>query len=240
MVKVICMKSTVIPYSLVRSKRKTLCLQIDSKGFLTVKAPLRLSAQKIDEFVRSRERWIYRTLHQVKQSIDLALPESLSENTLMLVLGNNIPFCFYDGSIIHLDEALYFPAKKRGRNEVAYLKQWLKIQAHALLLNKTQEWSKKLNISFRSVSIGSARKRWGSCNSKRDLRYSWYLIMLPLRLIDYVVVHELVHIKQFNHSRQFWDEVLKGLPSAKELKKELQVYHIKKETVPSSPCLVFD
>ncbi len=231
------MHNVVRSYKLVKSKRKTLCLHVDSKGSLIVKAPLKLAKHKIDQFVQSKERWIRRALDQIGQSIDLSLPVHLNEYSEIYFLGKKMPICFHDKPTIHLDKVLFFPSNKRGKNEIAHLEKWLKTQAFALLSSRTQEWSNKIKAPYHSMSIGSAKKRWGSCNSKADIRYSWYLIMLPLSLIDYIIVHELVHIKQFNHSPQFWKEVVQWLPQAKELKKELQAIQIKKETAPPSPCL---
>jgi predicted metal-dependent hydrolase len=97
-----------------------------------------------------------------------------------------------------------------------------KEDARKIILERLEFWNKYYNFKYGRVSIRNQRSRWGSCSSKGNLNFNFRIITLPLYLIDYVIVHELCHIGQFNHSQKFWDLVEETLPNYKELIQELK------------------
>jgi len=218
------MEKKTYDYKLIRSKRKTISLHIDAKGVLSVKAPVKTSLRVIEEIIYSKRRWIARVRQRLENTIELHFPDVLVEGQMLFFLGRQVPIVFWQGKTIELNEQLLFPSERKGEGESQYLKKWYKRQARLILTDRTQQWATRMQASYRKVSIGSARKRWGSCNSLGDIRYSWYLLMLPPHLIDYVVVHELTHIKELNHSPQFWSETCKVLSNARDLRLELHRY----------------
>ena len=105
---------------------------------------------------------------------------------------------------------------------------WLKKEASKYLLYRLNFFSKKYLIKFKSLEVKNFKARWGSCNTNLDIQLNWKLIMLPSRIIDYVVIHELCHIKVPNHSKSFWSHVSLMDPLYKEkskwLKKNRNIY----------------
>ena len=167
-------------YKLIRSKRKTLSLEITENLEVIVRAPNRLSQKSIDDFVLSKSDWI--------------------------------------------DEKLKLVAK-RVQNKKVYSSEdilHLKQKARAVLPVKIEFWSNKMRLYPRGVKITSAKKRFGSCSAKNSLCFSLYLFDYPDEAIDYVVVHELAHIKEHNHSKCFWKVVEQYLPDYKEREKLLK------------------
>jgi predicted metal-dependent hydrolase len=100
----------------------------------------------------------------------------------------------------------------------------LKKEAHSLLGARLRELAAKNSFNYRDFKVKRLSSRWGSCSSNGDITLNFFLIQLPWRLIDYVIIHELVHTIHHNHSRQFWDEVEKILPEAKSLRREIKIF----------------
>lgn len=112
--------------------------------------------------------------------------------------------------IILRDGCLLFPAGCKNRKDA--LIQWYRKQAKVLLTERTDSLALQYGLAFTSVKITGAAKRWGSCSRQGAINYSWRLVMCPMNVIDYVVVHELVHTVHHNHSKEFWAAVKAIMP----------------------------
>lgn len=99
---------------------------------------------------------------------------------------------------------------------------WYRKQAREILTQRMEHFCKLSGWSFTSMSINSARTRWGSCGPKNSINFSWRLVMAPMHVVDYVVVHELTHTVVKNHSRKFWEAVAGVMPDYKERRKWLR------------------
>ena len=99
---------------------------------------------------------------------------------------------------------------------------WYRKQAREILTQRMEHFSKLSGWTYTSISINSARTRWGSCGPKNSINFSWRLVMAPMSVIDYVVVHELAHTVVKNHSRKFWDAVASVMPDYKERRRWLK------------------
>ncbi|MDR1292184.1 MAG: Maf family protein [Clostridiales Family XIII bacterium] len=107
----------------------------------------------------------------------------------------------------------------------AHLIPLLKNVARRELPERTREWAARMGVRPTKVSVGSARKRWGSCKQDGGIRYTWRIMLGNERLVDYLVVHELAHLKQMNHSKRFWAVVEAALPDFKARRKELRALY---------------
>jgi predicted metal-dependent hydrolase len=96
-----------------------------------------------------------------------------------------------------------------------------KEQARVLIKSRLDFYNQFYNFNYNRVSIKNLKSRWGSCSSKKNLNFNYKLIFLPLDLIDYTIVHELCHLKQFNHSNEFWKLVAETIPDHKERRRRL-------------------
>lgn len=97
-------------------------------------------------------------------------------------------------------------------------------QAYVLAQKKVAELNIAYGFTFRHITIRNQKSRWGSCSTKGNLSFNYKIIHLPEKLVDYIVVHELCHLGQFNHSAQFWNLVAQTIPDHKERRKELKKY----------------
>jgi len=101
-------------------------------------------------------------------------------------------------------------------NAQDHIENWYRAQALDHITQRVGYWAQITGLKYRSIRINSATTRWGSCGYKDGLNFTWRLIMAPARVVDYVVIHELMHLKQKNHSKKFWAEVAKVMPNYKE------------------------
>ncbi len=113
--------------------------------------------------------------------------------------------------------------KKRKKRKSSITKHYVvhKEQARNLILNRIEFWNKYYDFSFKRVAIRNQKTCWGSCSSKKNLNFSYMILFLPTVLQDYIIVHELCHLKELNHSKNFWALVSKTIPDYKERKKQL-------------------
>jgi predicted metal-dependent hydrolase len=199
---------------LVRSKRKTLSLIIEPDGTLTVRAPLRMKEADIRDFIEIKKDWIKRKQAQALK--DAPVPHNYIDGEKFWYLGEEIPLCIIQGdkpalvvdSVFKLTESALPQAK-------VLFEKWYRKQARAVFIERTSRFVHSYNFTVGKVRISSARTRWGSCSSKRTLSFTWRLVMAPLEIIDYVVVHELCHLNELNHSKAYWAQVETILPDYK-------------------------
>lgn len=121
------------------------------------------------------------------------------------------------------NDALIVSQANDGKPLAVTLKTWLFQQAKETLLNRLSFQAERMNIQFSSFGLSNARTRWGSCSSKRRIRLNWRLVHCDVSLIDYVVVHELAHCLEMNHSQRFWNIVANHYPDYKNARKQLRL-----------------
>jgi hypothetical protein len=200
-----------ITYKLIRSKRRTLSLIVTADAELVVRAPLYLSDGKIEEFLTEKEQWITGKLVLAREKRPLT--KSYEEGEKLLYLGQEYPLSYVDtgDDIIKLRERFYVNTAARKRiREV--LRSWYIFEGYQVISPRVEDMAARLNCKVTDIKITRAEKRWGSCSSKGVICFSWRLIMAPLEVIDYVIIHELVHLKIRDHSPRFWRAVEAILP----------------------------
>jgi len=210
-------------YSLIRSRRKTVSLEINREAELVVRAPNRMSMRYIEEIVLEKDGWIKKKREQMMKKRSERKPLEFTHGESFLFLGESFPLEIRDQSPAPLtfDEKFVLHGRYR-RNAKEVFQRWYKDMAKILLTDKTHSYAKQAGLTVNSVKITSAKKRWGSCNSKGNIHYSWRLILAPPHVVDYVVAHEVAHLKEMNHSRAFWSLVQCLYPKYKESKKWLK------------------
>ena len=204
----------IAPDEIIRSRRKTLSITVDSFGRLIVHAPYSCSEARIFAFLQEKENWILRKKAEMRGAgIDLP-PENL-HGYEMVLLGRKTKILLAETSRVQYDRAenrLILPQN----NSQARLVKWLKDNAKRIFSTVTAETAQRMGTTYKSVSVTSARGRWGSCSGDNALHYSFRLIYAPKEVIEYVIVHELAHTLHKNHSKLFWAEVAKYVPDWKE------------------------
>jgi len=213
----------VIQYILTRSNRKTAAIYIRN-GQVEVRAPHRMPKQDIDRFVSSKEQWIIKNL--TKQQIQAENKDSfaLDYGSDVIIRDEQYPITPRSGKSAGFDgEELYMPPGLAPEQIKATCIQIYKILAKAHLCNRVSFFAAQMGLYPSTVKVNSAKTRWGSCSSKKSLNFSWRLIMADDDVIDYVVVHELAHLKEMNHSPRFWGVVTGVLPDYKKRKAQLKI-----------------
>ena len=215
-------KSPVRAGSVVRSRRKTLTLEITREGELIVRAPFRTPDSAIEDFIREKQGWIVRKMAEIKRH-PRPVAHWYEEGEMFLFLGGSYPLTFVDDDrtgIRRLDR-LYVPRSMEPwvRSGV---KHWFMREAQLIVRERCAYFSMVTGLLPASVHITDAWRRWGSCTHAGTINFSWRLVQAPLRIIDYVVVHELVHLRQPDHSKKFWGKVEAILPDYRERRKWLR------------------
>ncbi|MBR4943691.1 MAG: M48 family metallopeptidase [Clostridia bacterium] len=213
----------VEPAEIIRSKRKTLALSIDGTGRLIVRAPLRCGEEKIYQFIREKEGWILRKQAE-KQNAGVELPSENLDGYELLLLGRKCKI-----QVLPIDKVGYDAERQRiylpEKNPKERLVKWLKENAKRIFSSVSEQTAKKMGVSYKSVSVTSARGRWGSCSHDNALRYTFRLLFAPKEVVEYVVVHELAHVLHKNHSKAFWATVEKYVPDWKEKRNWLHTHN---------------
>lgn len=209
-----------IPYEVIRSDRKSIALVIDNEANLVVRAPHNTKDKEIDDFVDKKKHWIIDKQHQVSVFGEKHAPVLIETGESILYLGDTYTLLRDNVSEIKISSTnILIPENYNKENVVT----WMKNEAAKLLNERVAKYAGLMGITYESVRLSEAKARWGSCSAKDNLNFAWRLIMCPIAVIDYVVVHELSHVTYKNHSPAFWARVKTVLPHYKEQQDWLKV-----------------
>jgi len=240
------------PFTLIRSRRKTVALIVQRDGTLVVRAPLRAPRRQIDELVAQKADWV-RQKQAYARAHAPATPHRFASGERFWFLGKeyllevveslttaltgcfakaqrhrdfkkffSVSLCLCGSNLPAQTERFLLERKALPRAAEAFT-AWYKAQARALIEERVRSFAARYGFTYKQLKITSARTRWGSCSSRGTLSFTWRLVMAPPECIDYVVVHELAHLRVANHSPAFWREVGAILPDFKERRKWLRV-----------------
>ncbi len=219
-----------IPYTLERRTRKTVGLKINHNG-LIVHAPTRLSQKELERMLLSKADWIVKKLQgQQENQLEKFIWE---DGASMLLLGNTIELSVRLDSVSRVLEyepgrisvALPTPNNQTSIDRKVLL--WYKKKAQTDFTRRIELLAAKLGVETPPLFLSSAGSRWGSCNSRGEVRLNWRLLQAPPHIINYVVAHELAHLKEMNHSAKFWATVGRIYPEYKTAEKELKAWSAK-------------
>jgi predicted metal-dependent hydrolase len=201
---------------LIHSRRKTISLTILLDGKLTVRAPLRMSEVQILDFVRTHEEWIRKNQARIKSYPSPPIKHFI-DGELFFYLGVEYPLAV----VSHQRPALILSNSgfKLAYSNLPKARQtfnnWYKTQARIVISKQVVLLARQNRFTLTKISISSARTRWGSCSTNGTLSFTWRLVMAPPEIVDYVVLHELVHTQIKNHSKSFWRKMGEISPNYK-------------------------
>ncbi len=214
----------IIIDEIIRSRRKTIALQVSHDARLIVRVPYSISEKLIKKVIHEKRLWILKKQEQAKEKYKKVYSKEFVNGEGFLFLGNSYKLYIADNCeffLIFNNENFFLSKKILNKAKDVFIK-WYKEQSYKKFLERVEFYSKVSGLTYNKLKITNARKRWGSCSSKGNLNFTWRLIMAPLEVIDYVIVHELVHIKEKNHSKNFWNNVRIILPYYETQKKWLK------------------
>jgi predicted metal-dependent hydrolase len=199
-------------YTLIRSKRKTVVLYA-REGGVEVRAPHGMPKREIDKFVASKQKWISDNLTKSAERADMLRKFTVNYGDTIIYREKEYPVAAKDGKSVGFDDELFYMPPGLSPEQVKFVcVQIYRMLAKRDLTNKTLEFAKQMGVMPVSVKINGAASRWGSCSGRKNINFSWRLIMAGDDVIDYVVVHELAHMTEMNHSPKFWSIVERVLP----------------------------
>jgi predicted metal-dependent hydrolase len=207
---------------IIRSKRKTIALVVQAGGRLVVRAPQRATLKQIREVVERHAGWVEARLKEMEARPG---PWTFSEGSGLPYLGQLYPLRLVPGPVsgLRFDGLSFTLADGAAAQAAALFERWYRRQARKVFGERVRYYAVQYGFDYDKLRISSARTRWGSCSSRGVISFTWRLVLAPLEVVDYVVVHELAHLRVKNHSPDFWQVVESLLPDYKTRRKWLKV-----------------
>jgi len=206
-------------YSLTQTDRKTISIYVEPGGIIRVRAPKTLSLEEINKKLDSKRYWIYKSITELDELNKAKVERNFTDGEGFIFMGKNyrLKIKTDQKEPLSLSEN-YFILNERNINSARKLFiSFYKKNGIDYLSKRVEYFKKKLGVEPQRVRVVDLRKRWGS-KSKTGLNFHWKIMMAPLDVIDYVVVHELVHYIQEDHNDDFWDRVASIIPDYKDKK----------------------
>ena len=225
-----------ISYSIIRTSRrkKTITLTIEPEGKIIVRVPVRTTDSKLAHIVKSKAEWVVKKLRSLN-NISLTATKEFVSGESFSYLGRHLrlkilrdtdkekPVVKLHGSRL---QVAFYRANRNGKYSKEIrdaITEWYKKLAAKRITERITIYTRKMGLSRPGVIIRNQQKRWGSCNKNGELRFNWRIIMAPMSLVDYVVVHELCHIKYKNHSKLFWKYLGMIMPDYEKRKERIRL-----------------
>lgn len=208
-------------YELERSRRKTVAVIIRG-GRVIVRAPLRLSVREIERFLREKETWIRRKLAE-NEAVQ-AIFSDIAACRAVLYQGAKFPVRSVPGSRTGMADGIFCVASESCDDIPASLRAWFRRTAKHELGEMLAAAAAALGVTYTGFSVSGARTQWGNCSAAGAIRLNYRLVMLGRPLTEYVIVHELCHLREMNHSQRFWRLVEAALPDYRRRRSALKQY----------------
>lgn len=224
------LRGHALEYRLLRSKRRSIGFLIDDDG-LRITAPRWVPIVEIENAIREKERWILSKLAERRERIARRLQPDMQwrDGAALPYLGDNLVLRLRTAQ----SAAIAFDASTReltvnlppqaGMQQIKdRVQAWLQQEAKRIFAERLPLYAEKLGVSYTSFALSSATTQWGSCTAQGRIRLNWRLIHFGLPIIDYVVAHELSHLREMNHSPRFWATVQSIFPGFEEARRALR------------------
>ncbi|MFH1504038.1 MAG: SprT family zinc-dependent metalloprotease [Candidatus Omnitrophota bacterium] len=208
---------------IIRTSRKTVALQIKPDGCLIVRAPFFVSKTRLNRVIFEKRFWILKKKELIERKNKAIVKKEFIPGEEFLYLGQK--YKLYLSEIkkpnLILNNGFFLSKYYLGSREGLFT-SWYRENAYEKLKQRVNFYVSAGEASYNKINITSAQYRWGSCSSRGNLNFSWRLIMAPLEIIDYVVVHEIAHLRERNHSKSFWNIVKIMYPNYQKSRKWLK------------------
>lgn len=226
-VREILLDGLVVSYTVKRSDRaKHARLEVREGRGLTVIVPRSYRLHKVDGLLKGKKRWVLRNLARHVWNMNPSMARETRSGSTVPYLGRELRVvespvagCALRASLKG-DELVLSPAAGRAGLD-ARLEQWYRAQALKLIKERVDDLVTRLGLRYGRIIIRGQRTRWGSCSHRGNLSFNWRLMMTPEPVIDYVIIHEVAHLKEMNHTKRFWALVAEECPHWREQRKWL-------------------
>lgn len=204
-------------------RRKTVCIRVAGDGVPELLVPTFITDMELRHIAGRYAGWIDEHAKSFEELME-------SRGDFELKIGGTVR-CLGEGRIIRThpemtvsydNEAFYVPEGFEEENLRRAVIQVYKLFARNYLTARTYEIARMMGLKPSAVKVNSAKTRWGSCSSRGSVNYTWYAVMADREAVDYIIIHELCHMRHMNHSAAFWAEVRKWCPEYERMKDELK------------------
>ncbi len=211
------------------NRKKTASISISGK-YVKFVVPSGISEKEKNDILDSKKSWIMSKLKE-KDLVSTKCPAKYVNGELFPYLGRKYPLAVVLGNenSIKLKRGnlnIFISKNEKNLNQLAkkILLEWYFSKAKKLLTQKTDMFCERIGVMPKRIIISDYKSNWGSCSNKGDIRYNWRIIMAPNKVIDYLVIHELCHLIEHNHSKSFWQYVSIYCPNMKESRNWLRKF----------------
>ncbi len=208
---------------IIQSFRRSIGFEVVEDGTLVLRVPYGVSRQELERVVAKKEKWITGAQARVRREREEHPPLRLEEGEQFLLFGKPCTLRLRAGKGFALEkgESLLVMGREETRESLA---RFLISLLRDVIRSQVERYAAQLQLPLPVVKCSRARKRWGYCNWKGEIGFSWPLVFCPREVIAYVVVHELCHIRNMSHNKAFWKSVAQVLPDYRERENWLKVH----------------
>lgn len=214
----------MILYNMTQSSRKSVAIKVENDGTISVKAPYNVPKNALDGIVNSKLEWIKEQQARLKQI-------SLERNSYSLNYGDEILYVGKKVKIIAravkqmelTPECLFLPEGLDNNDIRKSITELYKTAASEVYKQRAEFFASRINVKPLAVKVSSATTRWGSCSGRNSINLTWFLMFANESVIDYVIIHELAHIRHHDHAKEFWTVVEKFCPDYKKREADLKI-----------------
>lgn len=204
-------------YTVIKQRRKTATISIDTKLNIIVKVPLYMTKKQVEELVTKQETWILSTLDKKKKLLET---QDWYYTGKLLYMGEyrkieRIITSLQKFSIDFNDKGFIIVSDGSENIERQLVEKFFRKQAKEELTKLADFYAKKVGVQYHKITIRNQATRWGSCSSRGNLSFNLRIMCAPKEMIEYVVLHEIMHLRHFDHSEAFWQSIEEVMPNYK-------------------------
>ena len=210
------------PRNIIRTNKRTLSLMVNAKGELIVRAPYNYPESKIFAFIKEKEDWILKKQRAIRSNSYIN-PNVVNYPTFLFLGKELTPLITKDVKEIMISEnKLLIPDRFPSEKILGKVEKWYRKVAAEVLVERVRYMAERLKLRPNEITTNNNKTRWGVCDSHSNIAINWRAIFLPPNLLDYIVVHELCHLLEFNHTPALWNVVGNCIPDYQMLRKHLK------------------
>jgi len=215
-----------IEYNLAKSDRKTASIYIERDGTISVLAPEQWAQDQIETVLERKRPWIYRSLAEWEDLNATRITREFVSGEGFLYLGRTYRLRMIEDQAkpLVLKNGYFYMRTDGLEKPYEIFKDFYRSKGQSKLKERVNYYQHKMGVGPGEVRVMELQNRWASCSDLHNLNFHWKCLMAPLRIIDYIVVHELAHLKHKNHTDAFWGEVDKVMHDFRERKEWLKQY----------------
>lgn len=204
-----------LDYNIVYShQRKTVTLSVERDKTVLVRAPIGLSEEKIHQAIESKKLWLYEKINHTQKYPDKITRKKFVSGETLLYLGKNYRLEITDDQVPNVRfRSGFFISRCHKDDAFQLFRDWYTKRAYIKLSPNVKNFAESLGVEFNQILVSDLKYRWGSCTPKNNLNFNWRIMKAPILVIDYLIVHELTHLLESNHTAKFWNIVAVQVPN---------------------------